>query len=153
MVDHSVEGKELGTVRFPVESSKFAELARALHDDDLVWHDPSAAAAVGFDHVPAQPTATVVVDHWRPDGALGHAAALGLDLTRVLHGEAAWEFLEPIRLGDELTATTTVAGVSSREGKRGGEMTLITLETTFVNQRGNLALRRQDTLIETGPRA
>jgi acyl dehydratase len=153
MIDPAIEGTDLGTVRFPLDRSKLAELARAFHDDDPVWHDPEAAAAAGFDDVPVPPTVTVLADHWRPDGALGHALAIGLDLKRVLHGEAAWEHLLPVRLGDELTATTTVAGVTSREGRRGGMMTLVTLETTFVNQRGELAARRRDTLIETGAQA
>lgn len=153
MIDPASRGRKLDSVRFPLDRSKLAELARALHDDDPVWHDPPAAAAAGFDGVPALPTAAVLADHWRPDGALAHALAAGMDLPRVLHGEASWEYLAPVRLGDELTATTTVADVTTREGKRGGTMTFVTTETTFANQRGELALRQRYTLIETAARA
>src|ERR1700710_2904654 len=96
-------GRELGSVRFPVERSKLYELARALHDDDAAWHDPEAARAAGFHGVPPPPTATVLADHWRAGGALAPALALGADLNRLLHGEASWEFLAPVAMGEELT--------------------------------------------------
>lgn len=150
MIDPELVGQELGSVRFPVERSKVYELARALHDDDAAWHDPAAAAAAGFDGVPLSPTATVLADHWRADGALAPAIALGADLDRLLHGEAAWEFLRPVALGEELHATTRVVDVTTREGKRGGTMTLATIATDFVAPDGEVAIRRTDTLIETG---
>ena len=56
----------------------------------------------------------------------------------------------PVAVGDELTATRRVTAVSRRAGKRGGEMTFVTVETEFVNQDGALAVRQEDTLIETG---
>jgi len=142
----------LESVRFPVERSKLMELARTFKDPDPLWHDPAAAAAAGFDSVPVPPTATVLADHWRERGATFHAEAAGLDLSRVLHGEVSWEFLRPIRLGDELTAVSTLAGDEARQGKRGGEMRLVTVETSYTDPAGELVARRRDTLIETGPR-
>jgi len=153
MIDPAIKGKVLGTVRFPLDRSKLGELARALHDDDPAWHDSEVAAAAGLDGVPAPPTTTVLADHWRKQGALEPAIEIGMDLPRVLHGEAAWEYLMPVRLGDELTAATIVTDVATRAGKRGGTMTFVTLETTFTNQRGELAVRQRNTLIETGARA
>jgi acyl dehydratase len=150
MIDPDLVGEELGSVRFPVERSKMYELSRALHDDDAVWHDPDAARAAGFDGVPLAPTMTVLADHWRADGALAPALALGADLNRLLHGEASWEFLAPVALGDELHATTRVVDITTREGKRGGTMTLATIATDFATPGGEVAIRRLDTLIETG---
>jgi hypothetical protein len=138
MIDPQMAGRELGTVTFPVERSKLMELARAFHDDDPLWHDT------------APPTVTVLADHWREHGALSAAIALGADLERLLHGEAAWEYLVPVRPGDTLTATSRVGEITTREGKRGGAMTLVAIETDFVNQHGELAVRRRDTLIERG---
>ncbi len=77
-------------------------------------------------------------------------AALGLDLRRVLHGECRWEYFEPVLVGDELTETRRVSDVTRREGKRGGTMTMITIETDFTNQRDELVVRQTDVLIETG---
>lgn len=150
--DFEATDAPLDSVRFPVERSKLMELARTFKDPDPLWHDPAAAAEAGFDSVPVPPTATVLADHWRERGATFHAQAAGLDLPRVLHGEVSWEFLRPVRLGDELTAVSTLAGDKTREGKRGGEMRMVTVETAYTDAAGELVARRRDTLIETGPR-
>jgi acyl dehydratase len=149
MTDPSIVGEEIGCVSFPIDRSKLAELAKAFGDDDPVWHDPEVARAAGFDGVPSPPTVTVLADHWRSGGVTALVEAVGLDLSRVLHGEAAWEYLAPVRGGDELTARQVVADVTTREGKRGGSMTLVTIDTEFTNQLGELAVRRTDTLIQT----
>jgi acyl dehydratase len=148
LIDQDIVGKEVSRISFPVDRSKLAELSRAFHDEDPVWHDPEAARAAGFEGVPAPPTVTVLMDHWRVGGVPALVDALGMDLSRVLHGEVAWEYLVPIRSGDELAARQVVTDVTTREGKRGGSMTLVKIDTEFTNQRGELAVRRIDTLIE-----
>jgi acyl dehydratase len=144
---------ELESVRFPIDRSKLAELARALHDPDPMWWDEASAAAAGLDGIPVPPTATVIADHWMAEGALSHALRLGLDTSRLLHGEASWEYLHPIRSGDVLSTSARVLDRVSRRGNRGGAMTFVTLETTYVNQDEKIVARRQDTLIETGTRS
>jgi N-terminal half of MaoC dehydratase len=150
MSEESIIGRELGTVTFPVERGKLRELAHAFHESSPVWFERTAAVEAGFEQIPVPPTVTALIDHWRPGGALSSAHALGMDIKRLLHGEAAWDYLAPVLVGDELTATARVTGVTSREGRRGGTMKMITIETEFTNQRGELAVRRRDTLIETG---
>jgi hydroxyacyl-ACP dehydratase HTD2-like protein with hotdog domain len=153
MIDCNAVGRDLGSVRFPIERGKLAELARAFHEPARIWHDVDAAMHAGHDHVPVPPTVTVLADHWREHGALEHAIALAADLDRVLHGESSWEYVAPVRLGDELIARSHVTDLTTREGRRGGSMTLVTIETTFHNPRDELVVRRRDTLIETGDRA
>ena len=148
MIDSSIVGKRLDEVTFPVDRSKLAELGRTFGDPDPVWHDQEAAAAAGFDGVPTFPTVTVLVDHWRDGGVAGLVDALGMDLARVLHGEAEWSYFVPVRVGDTLTMVSSVGDVTRREGKRGGVMTLVRIDSDFTNQRGELAVRRTDTLIE-----
>ncbi|RBM10334.1 dehydratase [Prauserella sp. PE36] len=152
MVDTGIVGRELGTVRFPVERSKLAELARSFGSTDPLWSDHDAAAEAGFDDIPVPPTVTVLADLWREHGALDGAVRLGLDLARLLHGEASWTMLRPIRCGDELTARSSVLDVAERVGNRGGSMTLVTIETGFTNQHGDSVATRRDVVIETaGP--
>jgi acyl dehydratase len=148
VIDSTLVGRQLGEMTFPVERSKVRELARAFGDADPVWHDPDAASAAGFESPPMLPTMTVLDTHWRSGGSLALVDALGADPARVLHGEAAWEYLAPVRVGDTLTARQTVADVTRREGKRGGAMTMVTISSEFTNQHGELAVRRTDILIE-----
>jgi acyl dehydratase len=142
-------GRDLGQVTFPLERGKLRELALALHDDDPAWHDPDAARALGFAAVPAPPTATVLAAHWTPGGLVGWAISLGMDVRRLLHGEAAWTFDRAVALGDELTASSVVVEASRREGRRGGSMVLVTVETTFRARDGERVAVLRDTMIET----
>jgi acyl dehydratase len=151
MTPTAIPGSEIDVVRFPVERGKVREFTRALFDNDPIYRDDAAAEEAGFDAIPAPLTYSVVAMHWRDgDDAKLLARKLGLDLRRILHGEAAWEYLAPVHVGDELTARRRVADVTTREGKRGGSMTLIEVESEFTNQHGELVLRQRDTIIEKG---
>lgn len=141
-------GREIGEARFVLERSNTMNLAAALFDDDLVYRDRDAAQAAGFDAIPAPLTASALAAHWASDGVEGTALALGIDLARLLHGESSWEYLRPLYVGDALSGHTKVADVSTREGKRGGTMTLVVLETEYVDADGEVVLRKRDTLIE-----
>jgi acyl dehydratase len=86
--------------------------------------------------------------HFRDDLPLFET--LDLDLRRVLHGESTWEYLAPVSVGDQLAARRRIVDVTTRPGKRGGEMTLVTFEIDFVNQNGDTVLRERDVVIQTG---
>lgn len=148
MADDSLTGRDLGTMTFPVDRSKVREFARALDDPDPVYTDVDAARAAGFTDIPVPPTFVVSSAHWREEDNM--VATLGLDLRRALHGECGWEYHGPVVVGDELTASRRVSGVSTREGRRGGRMTMVSIETDFTNQRGELVVRQTDVLVETG---
>jgi hypothetical protein len=146
----SIAGIDLGEVRFPLERSKLRELSGAYGDHDPVWYDLDAAHAAGFASLPMPPTATILGDHWKDGGIVALAQRLGLEPARLLHGEASWELLAPIAPGEELVARQRVGDVTTREGRRGGTMTFVALETEFSNAAGDVVVRRRDILIETG---
>jgi acyl dehydratase len=148
MSDTAVIGQELDEFPLPVESSKVREFARALLDDDPIYVDGGAAAAAGFDGVPAPLTFAAASSHFKDDLALFER--LGMDLRRVLHGESSWEYLDRVKVGDQLSARRRLADVSTRPGQRGGEMTFYTFETEFVNQHGDPVIRQRDVVIQTG---
>ncbi|WP_354700842.1 hypothetical protein DSM112329_01134 [Paraconexibacter sp. AEG42_29] len=143
-------GRELERPSFRIDPSKVGELARSLFDEDPVYRDEEAARAAGFAGLPVPLTASTLTSFNAEGGALGAAAALGLDLGRLLHGEASWEYVRPLRVGDALTGTTTVLDVTKKEGSRGGTMTLVVLGTEFRDAGGDVVLRKTDTLIERG---
>ncbi len=150
MIDPSVVGQIVDEVRMPVERGKVLELARALYDENPVYRDPEAAAAAGFAGVPAPLTYSVVAMHWRERDDDRMVEELGLDVARVLHGQASWEYLAPVHVGDELHGVRRVTDVASKQGSRGGAMTILSLETEYRNQHGTLVLRQADKLIERG---
>jgi hydroxyacyl-ACP dehydratase HTD2-like protein with hotdog domain len=126
---------------FAVEAGKVSEFARAIHDPAPRYDDPT-------DGVPAPLTFTVVAAHHRDAPAA--VAKLGLDIKRVVVGEVEWSYERPVIVGDHLSARRVVADVKTREGSRGGTMTLVTLETEFRDAAGEVALRQREVLIETG---
>lgn len=148
MADESLIGKDLGTVTFPVERSKVREFARSLCEHDPMYTDVEVARAAGFENIPVPPTFVVSSAHWHESDDL--IAALDMDSRRALHGESGWKYLGPVVVGDELTAKRRICDVTKREGKRGGTMTLVSVQTDFTNQRGELVVSQTDVIIETG---
>jgi acyl dehydratase len=133
---------------FAVDASKVREFAIAIKDPSPRFRDAEAAAAEGFDAVPAPLTFSVVAGHHRDAAAA--VDMLGLDISRIVVGEVEWRYERPVLVGDRLEGRRVVADVKAREGGRGGLMTLVTLETELRNQRGEVAVRQREVLIETG---
>jgi acyl dehydratase len=148
MADRNLVGICIDQVEFPVEEGKIREFALAVGDPDPVYLDPAAARAAGHHAVPAPPTFSIVAAHWRDQSAM--VARLGLDLKRVVVGEVQWEYYTAIYAGDRLCGARVVRDVTEHAGRRGGRMTLITIETELHNQRGERAVRQRDLIIETG---
>jgi len=100
---------------YEVGRAKIAEFAAAIGDDSPLYRDAGAARTAGHPDVIAPPTfaiavtleaAMVVLDD--PD--------IGIDYSRVVHGEQRFTHHRPIRAGDRLVATTTIAAVRSVAG-------------------------------------
>jgi hydroxyacyl-ACP dehydratase HTD2-like protein with hotdog domain len=56
-----------------------------------------------------------------------------LPFTRTLDGGSEWEYFEPIRVGDTITAKAHVADIIERSGRL-GPMLITTIEHTYTNQ-------------------
>ena len=138
-------GTVLDVVSFEVEAGKVREFARATHAMDSVHVDPEAA---GYPGVLATPTHVVVAGHHRNQREF--VAALGLAIERVVVGSVDWEYSRQLAAGDRLTGTRRVVDDTVREGKRGGTMRLVTLETRWVDAAGDVAVTQREVLVERG---
>lgn len=135
------------TFRFAVEEGKIAEFAAAVSDDNPAHRDRGAAAAQGFEAVPAPLTFCATSSFWfRGPHPL---AGRDLDLTRVLHGESQWEFRRPLVAGDELSVEAAFAGTEEKEGRRGGRMRIHTIENTYRDPTGEVVVIERWRLVET----
>jgi acyl dehydratase len=141
-------GREVDSVAFEVERGKIREFAVATLAADPVHVDPGAARAAGFDEVPATATHVVVAGHYRDQRAF--VAELGLDLARIVVGSVSWSYDRPLLAGDRLTGVRTVVSDETREGRRGGTMRLVTLETAYSAAAGDVPVRVREVLIERG---
>jgi len=138
-------GRSGRPVTMRVEFGKIREFAAAIKDENPIYFDEDYAKKEAGG-VPPPPTFMMTQGFW--DDGRGHID-LGLDLRRVLHGEQEFEYVKPVVAGDTLTAQGRISSVEKRPGKRGGEMTLVTLETEYKNQRGEVCLYSRSTIIET----
>lgn len=100
---------------YEVGREKIAEFATAIGDPDPVYRDPEAARAAGHPDVIAPPTFAIVLSL----GA-GHVVVsdpdVGIDYSRVVHGEQRFTHHRSIRAGDRLVATASVEAVRSVAG-------------------------------------
>ena len=100
---------------YEVGREKIAEFAAALGDADPVYRDPAAARAVGHPDVIAPPTFAIVLS-LGAGNAVVEDPAVGIDYSRVVHGEQRFTHHRPIRAGDRLVSTTTIEAVRSVAG-------------------------------------
>ena len=63
-----------------------------------------------------------------------------------LNGGNRFEYLVPVKIGDEITARGHVADVYEKEGSS-GNLLFIIFETDYTNQRGDLVARLRGTAI------
>ena len=103
------------TQPYVVSRAKIAEFADAAGDDSPAYRDVEAAAALGYPDVIAPPTFATIVT-LEAAYAVVHDPALGLDWTRVVHGDQRFVYDRPLRAGDEITVVVTVESIRSMAG-------------------------------------
>ena len=141
-------GVSSGPIIFKVEEGAIQRYAQAIGDPNPLYNDPDYASKTRHGRLLAPPGFTgwpVKAD--RPTDKLFETLAKAGAPPRVLDGGVEFEFIDPVGAGDVLTATTRIASITERETRLGKTM-FTTVEITFVNQTGNMALKSRATLIQ-----
>lgn len=115
-VDQSFAGRVYPpTAPYEVGREKIREFADAINDPNPAYRDPAAAQALGYPDVIAPPTFAIVVTM-----RAGHQVVmdpdLGIDYSRVVHGEQRFVHHRPIRAGDALQVVVTVEDIRAAAG-------------------------------------
>ncbi|GAB2914915.1 MULTISPECIES: MaoC family dehydratase N-terminal domain-containing protein [unclassified Streptomyces] len=103
------------TPAYEVGREKIREFAEAVGDANPAYVDPEAARALGHADVIAPPTFVFSITH-RAAGVVVQDPQLGLDYSRVVHGDQKFRYVRPVRAGDRLTVTSTIEGIKSLAG-------------------------------------
>jgi acyl dehydratase len=138
-------GKAYPSVRYEVGREKLREFAHAVGETDPVYHDEDAAKAAGHPDIPAVPTFPIVVSG-RASRALHDDAELGLDYSRVVHGEQEFTYARPVHAGDRLVATPRIARIAPI-----GRHEMLVIETTIDSEDGTRVCTAKATLVVRGP--
>ncbi|WP_026425744.1 MaoC family dehydratase N-terminal domain-containing protein [Actinokineospora inagensis] len=100
---------------YVVGREKIREFAEAIGDLRAEYLDVEAARALGYADVVAPPTFTTIVN-LAAINKIVNDPELGLDYSRMVHGDQSFTFHQPVVAGDRLALTTTVESISRRAG-------------------------------------
>jgi len=103
------------TEPYEVGREKIREFADAVGDANPAYHDPDAAKALGHPDVIAPPTFAIVLTS-RAAQQVIMDPELGVDYSRVVHGEQRFVHVRPIHAGDALTVVVSVENVRAAAG-------------------------------------
>ncbi|MGH3915013.1 MAG: FAS1-like dehydratase domain-containing protein [Pseudonocardiaceae bacterium] len=130
---------------YQVGREKIREFAEAVGDDDAVYRDSSAARAAGYPDVIAPPTFAIIVS-MRAQELLVDDPELGLDYTRVVHGDQSFVHHRPIHAGDELAATLHIDRIRTMGGND-----MLTVRCEITDDTGAPVTTARSMLVIRGP--
>lgn len=134
-------GTELGTQTVTIEQGPVRAYASAVKDD------PGRYTGAG---APTPPTWPFVMTYWGSMGA-GGAAGLPIDKLRgpgrmILHGEQAFDFSRPPRVGESLTGTGRISEVYEKDTSS-ATMEFYVREVAWVDAAGEPVVTETFTMI------
>jgi len=153
--------------KFPVEFSHIMMFARSIGDDNPIYRDPEYAKGTALGSVIAPPTFVQAGAQFDPNYPLrpkiGHPwFGSGKEATGVrresgggggggggLHAEQHYEYHQPLRAGDVLTATTKPGKTWEKAGRRGGNLVFSESVTEYRNQNGELVVTARGVGVRT----
>jgi acyl dehydratase len=140
----SLKGKEYGEVTLPVIREQVIEFADAIGEGNPVFRDPEAARAAGYRDQVAPPT-FVAKMQIMSSGQVVVDPELGLDYSRVVHGEQEYEWRRPAVVGDVLSATPRIADIFAKKSNE-----YLIVETDVKDANGETVVIARSTLISRG---
>jgi acyl dehydratase len=143
-LDHELKGKEYQEVTFEVERGRVLQFADAIGERDPLYRDPEAAKAAGFPEQLTPPTFPTVMQIMT-SGQVVVDQELGLDYSRVVHGEQEYEWRRPIVVGDVLKATPRIADIYAR-----GPNEFLVIEAVITDADGEVVCVARSTLLSRG---
>ncbi|GGK93091.1 MaoC family dehydratase N-terminal domain-containing protein [Mangrovihabitans endophyticus] len=127
-----------------VGREKIREFARAIGAEDPEYHDPEAARRAGYADVVAPPTFPVVIT-MSSSRQIIRDPELGLDYSRVVHGDQKFAYERPVVAGDALVCQNFVDEVMQRGGHD-----FITTRTEVRTESGERVLTAWAKLVQRG---
>jgi acyl dehydratase len=129
---------------YEVGREKIREFADAIGDANPAYRERAAAAAHGHPDVVAPPTFAIVLA-FAAGRSVIEDPELGVDYSRVVHGEQSFAFTRPIRVGDVLVATPTIRSV-----RAAGRNEVLTVECAIATADGEPVCTATNTLVVRG---
>ena len=100
---------------YMVGREKVREFATAIGDHNPIFHSVAAAQELGYTDVVAPPTFGFVMSNQAMNAVI-FDPELGLDYSKVVHGEQRFTYSRPIVAGDSLLTAVTIDNIRSAAG-------------------------------------
>jgi len=129
---------------YEVGREKIREFAGAIGDVNPAYRDPVAARALGYADVIAPPTFAIVLT-LDIGGQAVTDPELGVDYSRVVHGEQRFTHVRPITAGDRLVGTLCILDIRAV-----GRNEMLTTEIVLTTESGEPVCIATSTLVVRG---
>ena len=133
-------GTESPPTTTEVEKGAIVKFAQAIGDDNPLFNDEVEARKSPYGGLIAPPTFLRSMVAVRPE------LPFELPLERLLDGGSDWEYFEPVRAGDRITALGKITDISERTGSL-GLMVFMTVVITYRNQLDQVVATQTSTSI------
>jgi acyl dehydratase len=100
---------------YEVGREHIRQFADAIGDQNPVYRDPEAARAAGHPDVIAPPTFLTIIN-LASINSIVMDPELGLDYSRMVHGDQQFSYTRPAHAGDVLLLTTHIDRIMARAG-------------------------------------
>ncbi len=135
-IDTSVKGREYPPYTVTVERGRIKDFARALGDMNPFYLDDRVGAASEWGDIVAPPTFPITFRDEAADTGV-FLRDLGVDISRILHGEQEFELHRPITPGETLLCRPKVVDIYEKSGKSGA-MAFVVRETSVTDKANEL---------------
>ncbi|HJY83799.1 MAG TPA: MaoC family dehydratase N-terminal domain-containing protein [Candidatus Binatia bacterium] len=154
--------------KFPIEAGHIMLFARAIGDDNKIYHDEDYAKATEPGSILAPPTFAIASAQFDPDYPLRPRVGQswfgsGKEPTGVqrssgggsggggggLHAEQHFEYHRHLKPGDVLTATVKPGKTWEKEGRRSGKLVFSETVTEYRDQNGELVITARGVGVRT----
>lgn len=128
-----------------IERAMVERFAQAIGDSNPLWQDENYAKRTRYGSTVVPPTFLTFTAFW-PDEIQFRLAKLDTPLKRIMAGSVEYDYFLEVKPGDVVTATARLSEACVRQGKE-GKLLFITVEITYINQKGDLTVRERNTVI------
>ncbi|MCU1640128.1 MAG: uncharacterized protein JWN03_403 [Nocardia sp.] len=148
-IDPAIIGTEFPPTILTIDAGRLRFFAKSIGEKNPVYTDTEAAKAAGYTDLPVPPTFLFSIELEAPD-PFAFAAAAGIDMRFVLHGEQTFTYHSTAVAGDVLTARPRITDVYS---KKGGALEFLVKETAVTRADGSAVADLKSVIVVRNPGA
>jgi len=143
MIDTKFIGMALPAFHATAEPNQLRFFAKATGETNPIYLDESAARSAEHSGLPLPPTFLFSLELSQP--STSWRSELGIDPSRILHGEQSFSYHRMAYAGEKLKFETRIVDIYQ---KKGGAMDFVVRETRVTNQCGEHVADLRSVLIQ-----